>query len=62
MHRDRSDKGTYAGGQASISKLVAKGASLKRIDEELAKCKGLGCANCHKMETDGECAAMAAAE
>jgi len=41
-HRDPKKKGT------EVSNLVACGASIERIDEEIAKCD-LMCSNCHRI-------------
>ena len=53
MHESWKTKGRYGSKQAGIGVLVDTCASLKRVDEELAKCR-LACANCHKQETDAE--------
>ena len=57
MHRDRGDKSRYGGQQAGVATLVGMGASLTRIEQEIAKCD-LGCANCHKKLTIEENAAL----
>ena len=54
MHRSRAQK------SSDLSQMAASGASLARIDEEIAKCS-LGCANCHRRATLVENAELAAA-
>ena len=52
MHRSRAQK------SSDLSQMAASGASLARIDEEIAKCS-LGCANCHRRATLVENAELA---